>query len=297
MNPNRFVNSNEFEIGIIWIDSNWEFGLNHYSDLEFIPIGRLELSPIEFLFGFGKVPTRLNTDFRLNRYKSDWFGINFKPTLLPRHQTRLKFFFRLTRISCDFFGYRFPNKSDCIGKFQPEILTRERFPQSTQLWFFSRRIKVTFFASTEKFEEWIKILFQTIPVEHFSLMATSFTVVTLADGLIHFQNTIPGRSVTPSDKTSSNRNLPITKSSRIFLLLLQKKKVFFRVPSKRGEKSRSRSMYLFLDGCTKTFWQPCDLTASKIFFTLQGVVSIGEYRIQVSPYVLSRSKESRELDD
>ena len=50
MNPDQFFNPNESEIGLIRIDSDWKFSLNH-SDLGFIPIGRLELSRIEFWLG------------------------------------------------------------------------------------------------------------------------------------------------------------------------------------------------------------------------------------------------------
>ena len=60
MNPDQSFNRNESEVGILRIDSDWEFRLNH-SDLGFIWIKNF---------------FRINSGWK-SRIESDWFGLNF----------------------------------------------------------------------------------------------------------------------------------------------------------------------------------------------------------------------------
>ena len=60
MNPDQHFNPNESEVGILRIDSDWVFRLNH-SDLGFIWIKNF---------------FRIHSDWK-SRIESDWFGLNF----------------------------------------------------------------------------------------------------------------------------------------------------------------------------------------------------------------------------
>ena len=60
MNPDKSFNPHEFEVGILRIDSDWVFRLNH-SDLGFIWIKNF---------------FRIHSDWK-SRIESDWFGLNF----------------------------------------------------------------------------------------------------------------------------------------------------------------------------------------------------------------------------
>ena len=60
MNPDQSFNPHESEVGVLWIDSDWVFRLNH-SDLGFIWIKNL---------------FRIHPDWKF-RIESDWFGLNF----------------------------------------------------------------------------------------------------------------------------------------------------------------------------------------------------------------------------
>ena len=61
MNPDQSVNPNESEVGILRIDSDWVFSLNH-SDLGFIWIKNF---------------FRIHSDWK-SRLESVWFGLNFR---------------------------------------------------------------------------------------------------------------------------------------------------------------------------------------------------------------------------
>ena len=118
MNPDQSFNPNESEVGILRIDSDWVFRLNH-SDLGFIWIKNF---------------FRINLDWK-SRIESDWFGwiliwiknlglirIETDWFLIELHQTRLKTFFGLTRMSLDWRGNRFRNESDWFGmNFNPKL--------------------------------------------------------------------------------------------------------------------------------------------------------------------------------
>ena len=60
INPDQSFNPNESDVGILRIDSDWVFRLNH-SDLEFIWIKNF---------------FRIHSDWK-SRIESDWFGLNF----------------------------------------------------------------------------------------------------------------------------------------------------------------------------------------------------------------------------
>ena len=60
MNPDQSFNPHESEVGILRIDSDWVFRLNH-SDLGFIWIKNF---------------FRIHSDWK-SRIESDWFGLNF----------------------------------------------------------------------------------------------------------------------------------------------------------------------------------------------------------------------------
>ena len=60
INPDQSFNPHESEVGILRIDSDWVFRLNH-SDLGFIWIKNF---------------FRIQSDWK-SRFESDWFGLNF----------------------------------------------------------------------------------------------------------------------------------------------------------------------------------------------------------------------------
>ena len=116
MNPNQYFNPNESEVGILRIDSDWVFRLNH-SDLgliwikNFIRIESLGLSLIDSDWILVRIK-----NLGLTRIETHWF-------LTELHQTRLKSFFGLTRIGAETdFGMN-RNESDWFGmNFNPKLL-------------------------------------------------------------------------------------------------------------------------------------------------------------------------------
>ena len=91
MNPDQSFNPNESEVGILRIDSDWEFRLNH-SDLGFIRIKNF---------------FRINSDWK-SRIESAWFGLIFNRITSNEFEN----FFR---IDSDEFGLARKQISEWIG--------------------------------------------------------------------------------------------------------------------------------------------------------------------------------------
>ena len=106
IDPNRIFNSNHSDPRSIQIDSDWKFGLDQ-SELDFIRIedlarihsdSCLRLNRIKsdwfstffiqrytkrFSCWFVMIRIGSNTDIEINRYISDWLGMNFNPIFSP----------------------------------------------------------------------------------------------------------------------------------------------------------------------------------------------------------------------